>query len=59
MPQPLIWLTRKCTSAIVNARIGEPTPLFEKLEDARLREDVEAFAADWRARHPHAKGGRG
>lgn len=52
------WDKRRVVTYIDRGSFPEP---IATLASGRiwLREDVEAFAADWRARHPHAKGGRG
>ena len=51
------WDKRRVVTYIDRGSFPEP---ITSLASGRiwLREDVEAFAADWRARHPNAKGSR-
>lgn len=51
------WDKRRVVTYIDRGSFPEP---LTTLASGRiwLREDVEAFAADWRARHPNAKGSR-
>jgi hypothetical protein len=51
------WDKRRVVTYIDRGSFPEP---IATLASGRiwLREDVEAFATDWRAKHPNAKGGR-